>query len=161
VSIELNPALLPPALGPTQPGAQGQRPAPAGAATQVQPGPSFAEALKDASAAREQGEPAQPGSAQPAAAGTAAEAAGTSGLRFSKHAVERAQRRGIPLDPVTLGRLQEGVGRIAGKGARDSLVLVDGTAFVVSVPNRTVITAVGSEHMREHVFTNIDSAVIA
>jgi flagellar operon protein len=53
------------------------------------------------------------------------------------------------------------VGRAAGKGSRDSLVLVDGTAFVVSVPNRTVITAVGSEHMREHIFTNIDSAVIA
>ena len=82
-------------------------------------------------------------------------------LRFSKHALERAQRRGIPLDSTTLGRLQEGVGRIAAKGARDSLVLVDGTAFVVSVRNRTVVTAVGSEHMREHVFTNIDSAVIA
>ena len=34
-------------------------------------------------------------------------------------------------------------------------------AFVVSVPNRTVITAVDRDHMREHVFTNIDSAVIA
>ena len=38
---------------------------------------------------------------------------------------------------------------------------VDGTAFVVSVRNKTVITAVDQEHMREHVFTNIDSAVIA
>lgn len=86
---------------------------------------------------------------------------GAERLRFSKHALERAQRRGIPLDAATLGRLQSGVERIAAKGARDSLVLVDGTAFVVSVPNRTVITAVGSEHMREHVFTNIDSAAIA
>ena len=60
-----------------------------------------------------------------------------------------------------LGRLSEGVGRAAGKGSRDSLVLVDGTAFVVSVSNRTVITAVGSEHMKDNVFTNIDSAVIA
>jgi flagellar operon protein len=82
-------------------------------------------------------------------------------VRFSKHALERVQRRGIALDQATLGRLQQGVGRIAAKGARDSLVLVDGTAFVVSVANRTVITAVGSEQMREHVFTNIDSAVIA
>jgi flagellar operon protein len=82
-------------------------------------------------------------------------------VRFSKHALERAQRRGIPLDATTLGRLKSGVGRIAAKGARDSLVLVDGTAFVVSVANRTVITAVGQEQMREHVFTNIDSAVIA
>jgi flagellar operon protein len=53
------------------------------------------------------------------------------------------------------------VARAAGKGSRDSVVFLDGTAFVVSVKNNTVITAVGSEHMREHVFTNIDSAVIA
>jgi len=71
------------------------------------------------------------------------------------------QRRGIELDSTTLGRLSEGVGRAASKGSRDSLVLVDGTAFVVSVNNRTVITAVGSEHMKDNVFTNIDSAVIA
>jgi flagellar operon protein len=54
-----------------------------------------------------------------------------------------------------------GVARAAGTGARSSVVLVDATAFVVSVPNRTVITAVGREHMRQQVFTNIDSAVIA
>jgi hypothetical protein len=40
-------------------------------------------------------------------------------------------------------------------------VLVDSTAFVVAVPNRTVITAVDRAHMKEQVFTNIDSAVIA
>ncbi len=82
-------------------------------------------------------------------------------MHFSKHALERVQRRGIPLDQITLGRLQDGVGRAAGKGSRDSIVLVDGTAFVVSINNRTVVTAVSPEHMREHVFTNIDSAVIA
>jgi flagellar operon protein len=82
-------------------------------------------------------------------------------LQFSKHALARVQRRGIELDSATLGRLSQGVQRAAGKGSRDSLVLVDGTAFVVSVSNRTVITAVGSEHMKDNVFTNIDSAVIA
>jgi flagellar operon protein len=82
-------------------------------------------------------------------------------LQFSKHALARVQRRGIELDASTLGRLSHGVQRAAGKGSRDSLVLVDGTAFVVSVSNRTVITAVGSEHMKDNVFTNIDSAVIA
>jgi flagellar operon protein len=85
----------------------------------------------------------------------------TGGLQFSKHARDRIERRGIELDPATLGRLSQGVGRAAGKGSRDSLVLVDGTAFVVSVSNRTVITAVGAEHMKDNVFTNIDSAVIA
>ncbi len=146
MSVELNPALLPPgAAAPAQPAG---RPARAGSGAPA--GPAFADVLKDASAST--------GTAP--STGTAA-GAGTEPLRFSKHALERAQRRGIPLDSATLGRLQEGVGRIAGKGSRDSLVLVDGNAFVVSVPNRTVITAVGSEHMREHVFTNIDSAVIA
>jgi flagellar operon protein len=53
------------------------------------------------------------------------------------------------------------VERAAGKGARESVVLVDGTAFIVSVRNKTVITAVDQGHMRDHVFTNIDSAVIA
>jgi flagellar operon protein len=87
--------------------------------------------------------------------------AGGEPLRFSRHAQERVQRRGIPLDSSTLSRLQEGVGRAAGKGSRDCVVLVDGTAFVVGVGSRTVVTAVGAEHMREQVFTNIDSAVIA
>lgn len=89
------------------------------------------------------------------------QAGGTEPLQFSRHALARVQRRGIELNATTLGRLSEGVTRAASKGSRDSLVLVDGTAFVVSVSNRTVITAVGSEHMKDNVFTNIDSAVIA
>ncbi len=89
------------------------------------------------------------------------QAGGTGALQFSKHALARAERRGIELDQGTLERLTEGVSRAAGKGSRDSLVLVDGTAFVVSVRNSTVITAVDSEHMKDNVFTNIDSAVIA
>jgi flagellar operon protein len=81
--------------------------------------------------------------------------------KFSRHALERVNRRGIQLDQSTLQRLAGGVSRAATKGSRAAVVFVDSTAFVVSVPNNTVVTAVGSEHMREHVFTNIDSAVIA
>jgi flagellar operon protein len=81
--------------------------------------------------------------------------------RFSRHALDRLARRGIRLTGPTVQRLAGGVARAAAKGSRDSVVFIDGTAFVVSVKNNTVITAVGSEHMREHVFTNIDSAVIA
>jgi len=82
-------------------------------------------------------------------------------LQFSQHALQRIERRGIDLSDGTLQRLEAGAARAAGKGSRDSVVFVDGTAFVVSVRNKTVITAVDREHMREHVFTNIDSAVIA
>ena len=83
------------------------------------------------------------------------------GVRFSRHALERVSRRGIDLDQSTLKRLAGGMSRAATKGSRDAVVFVDNTAFVVSVPNNTVVTAVASEHMHEHVFTNIDSAVIA
>ncbi len=82
-------------------------------------------------------------------------------VTFSGHALQRIERRGIALDQTTLERLAAGVDRAATKASRDSLVLVDDTAFVVSVRNRTVITAVDREHMRDQVFTNIDSAVIA
>jgi flagellar operon protein len=82
-------------------------------------------------------------------------------VTFSGHALQRVERRGIDTSPATLARLSDGVDRAAAKGARASVVLVDATAFVVSVPNRTVITAVDRDHMKQQVFTNIDSAVIA
>jgi flagellar operon protein len=85
----------------------------------------------------------------------------TGGVQFSGHALQRVRRRGIEVGEPTLARLQAGVDRAAGKGARESVIFVDNTAFVVSVRNRTVITAVDRDHMKEHVFTNIDSAVIA
>jgi flagellar operon protein len=85
----------------------------------------------------------------------------TEGVQFSGHALQRVQRRGIEVGAPQLARLKEGVDRAAAKGARESVIFVDGTAFVVSVRNRTVITAVDSDHMKDHVFTNIDSAVIA
>jgi flagellar operon protein len=84
----------------------------------------------------------------------------TSGMQFSGHAVDRLKRRGIEVDESTLQRLEGAVDRAASKGSRESVVFVDDTAFVVSVRNRTVITAVDNAHMREQVFTNIDSAVI-
>lgn len=84
----------------------------------------------------------------------------TNGVQFSNHALQRLGRRGIEVDQATLARLDDGVGRAAAKGAREAVVLVDQSAFVVSVRNRTVITAIGREHLRDHVFTNIDSAAI-
>jgi flagellar operon protein len=46
------------------------------------------------------------------------------------------------------------------KGARESLMVMGDTAFIVNIPNRTVITAVNSGQLKDNVFTNIDSAVI-
>lgn len=87
--------------------------------------------------------------------------AGEDGVQFSNHAAKRLEQRAITLSPEDFIRLSQAVDRAAGKGARESLVLLDDLAFVVSVTNRKVITAIDRESMRENVITNIDSAVIA
>ncbi|HAI85964.1 MAG TPA: hypothetical protein DCL63_03105 [Firmicutes bacterium] len=115
--------------------------------------------------------PAEPRAvSSPTAAGSAAgatfqeilagELASAQPLRFSAHAQARITARRMSLGDDELSRLAGGVNRAAAKGARESLVLMDDKAFVVSVRNRTVITAVDGENMKENVFTNIDSAVI-
>ncbi|MCK5145290.1 hypothetical protein KAR48_00965 [bacterium] len=81
-------------------------------------------------------------------------------LQFSTHAMERIRMRGLPLSVHEMQRLKTGVNQIAEKGGRESVVLMDNTAFIVSVKNHTVITAIGGEQMKNNVFTNIDSAVI-
>jgi flagellar operon protein len=83
------------------------------------------------------------------------------GLKFSKHAQDRLESRAIRLNDADMASLQKAVTRAEEKGAKDSLVLLRDMAFIVSVQNRTVVTAVDGEHLKENVFTNIDSAVIA
>ena len=58
-------------------------------------------------------------------------------------------------------RLQEGVKRAGEKGIKDSLVVVDSYAFIVNIPNKTVVTAMDQGETGDHIFTNIDGAVIA
>jgi flagellar operon protein len=82
-------------------------------------------------------------------------------LRWSAHAVQRLSQRQIPITPEVQQRLEGAVDKLAAKGGRESIVLVDRMAFVVSVTNRTVITAVDQAGMRDQVFTNIDSAVLS
>lgn len=130
-----NPALVPPGISGVGGADSRARTQPVRPSVQTPQGPSFADVLRDK--------------------------AGTQPVEFSKHAVQRLERRNLAVDSATAQRLQDGVDRAAGKGARDAVVLVDDTAFVVSVRNRTVITAVGRDQMKDHVFTNIDSAVIA
>jgi len=81
-------------------------------------------------------------------------------LKFSRHAQERIARRKIPLNSGQLQRINTAVEKAAAKGANDSLVLVDNLAFIVSIKNRTVVTAMDEQSVRGNVFTKIDSAVI-
>ena len=81
-------------------------------------------------------------------------------LKFSKHASVRLNDRGIELTREQMERLSDGTRRAAQKGIQDSLVIVDELAFIVNVPNKTVVTAMDSRETEENVFTNINGAVI-
>jgi flagellar operon protein len=83
------------------------------------------------------------------------------GLKFSAHAESRLHSRHIELTQELMGKLEKAVAGAAKKGARDSLIMTGQCAFIVNIPNRTVITAMDGESMKENIFTNIDSAVIA
>jgi flagellar operon protein len=145
MSLPVNPALVPPGPSGTPPVGGVEKARRVG--QQSPSGPAFAQVLRERSVAQ---------NAQLAAAGTAA-----APVTFSGHALQRLERRGINVDADVARRLGEGVDRAASKGSRTAVVLIDQNAFVVGVPARTVVTAVGRDNMREHVFTNIDSAVIA
>ncbi len=80
-------------------------------------------------------------------------------IKFSKHAELRMQSRNIHLSQDQKEKLKNAVAKAEGKGVRDTLVLLDNMAFVVNVKNKTVITAVNRNELKENVFTNIDGAV--
>ena len=81
-------------------------------------------------------------------------------LKFSKHAAARLNEREIILTDSQSIRLENGVKQASEKGINESLVLVDSLAFIVNVPNRTVVTAMDQTETNSNVFTNIDGAVI-
>ncbi|WP_028307500.1 TIGR02530 family flagellar biosynthesis protein [Desulfitibacter alkalitolerans] len=81
-------------------------------------------------------------------------------LKFSAHAKQRMVQSGLQFESSQLEKIARAVKAASQKGSKESLVLTDNAALVVSVKNNTVITVVESERMRENVFTNIDSAVI-
>lgn len=81
-------------------------------------------------------------------------------VKFSKHAAGRLSDRNIELTQGQMRRLNEGAAKAGQKGIRESLVIVDGLAFIVNIPNNTVVTAMNSFDATENVFTNIDGAVI-
>ncbi|GEM_PF-711201 len=81
-------------------------------------------------------------------------------LKFSNHAITRLQKRNIDISKTQLERINQAFDKVAQKGAKESLILLDELAFVVSVTNKTVMTAMDQQSMKDQVITNIDSAVI-
>lgn len=82
------------------------------------------------------------------------------GIKFSAHALKRLETRQISLGNQEMALLRDAVNKAEAKGAKESLILMDRMALVVSIKNRTVITAVDEASLKDNVFTNIDSAVI-
>lgn len=81
-------------------------------------------------------------------------------LKFSKHASLRLEERNISLTQEQNERLQNGVKKADEKGIQESLVMMDSLAFIVNIPNKTVVTAMDQRETDNNVFTNIDGAVI-
>ncbi|MCC6795530.1 MAG: hypothetical protein IT366_10460 [Candidatus Hydrogenedentes bacterium] len=90
----------------------------------------------------------------------AAQLQGGKSVKFSAHATQRLADRQITLTQHDQASISRAVDKAAVKGARETLLLMDKVALVVSVPNRTVITAMPQHELADTVFTNIDSAVV-
>ncbi len=118
--------------------------------------------------------PLQPGKVNPGGQGTKTPAAGQPGqvnfgdvlnqnlektdtVKFSAHAVKRLEERSVHIGANEMERINNGVKQLDAKGGKNSLVMLNDTAFVVSVRNRVVITAVDKSSAQNNVFTNIDS----
>ena len=114
----------------------------------------------------QRGRPSQRGPAAPGGEGFGAvlqrelEQTQARQVAFSKHAMARAEERGIEVTDTLLDRLTDSVERAQAKGATNILALDRSLAFIINVPNGRVITAMSQEEMKENIFTNIDGAVI-
>lgn len=104
--------------------------------------------------------PAQPGGKQGDFARILGEKMPAEGVKFSQHAQDRLRSRGISLSDSDMKRLEGALDSVAQKGGKESLIMLGEAALVVSVKNRTVITAMDRASMQGNVFTNIDSAVL-
>jgi flagellar operon protein len=82
-------------------------------------------------------------------------------VKFSSHALKRLESRNIQLSETELGKIQDAVYKAESKGSKDSLIMMDKTAFIINIPNKTVVTAIDVANSNENVFTNIDSVVFA
>lgn len=132
-------------LVPKQPGKGLQQP-------DLGQGPSFKETLDGVGGVKPQ---APIGPVNPQGLAKAAE-----GVKFSNHAVERMRTRGISYSPEDISKLSDAISRAAAKGSKDSLVLMNDSALIVSVKNNTVVTVMDKNALKENVFTNIDSTVV-
>lgn len=90
----------------------------------------------------------------------APKSAQVSALKFSNHAIDRMQARGIRFSPEDLAKFESAMGKAESKGAKNTLLLSDAAAMIVNIKDKTVVTVMDKSNLKENVFTNIDSTVM-
>jgi flagellar operon protein len=86
--------------------------------------------------------------------------ANASTLKFSNHAIDRMQARGIRFSADELTKIENAVRKAAAKGAKETLLLSENSALIVSVKDNKVVTVMDKTALKDNVFTNIDSTVM-
>ena len=84
----------------------------------------------------------------------------TGGLTVSKHAMERMEKRKIVISDRDWRTIGEKVQQAKKMGVKETLVLLDHAALIVSAANGTVITAMDQKEAGSQIFTNINGAII-
>lgn len=81
-------------------------------------------------------------------------------IKFSKHAQARMDKRNVVLDKNDMKNLERALDKSEKKGVKEALIIMKDQAFIASVENKTIITAVTNDQLKENIFTNIDGAII-
>ena len=84
----------------------------------------------------------------------------TKQLSFSKHAQQRLLQRDITINDELINKINSALEKAAGKNIKNVLLISEETAFIVSVDNNVVVTAMNNDEMKENVITKIDGTVI-
>ncbi len=78
--------------------------------------------------------------------------------KISAHAQERIEA--LNLKEGDLKKIGDGIEMARNKGSKNTLIYYKDVAFIASVENSTLITAIEKERARENIVTNIDSMVM-
>lgn len=79
---------------------------------------------------------------------------------FSKHALSRIENRNVKITNFELEKLKYAIDKADNKGVNEALIIVGDKAFIASIKNKTIITTLSKDNIKDNVFTNIDGAVI-
>jgi len=81
-------------------------------------------------------------------------------LVFSKHAEKKLEHRRIDFSDADIEKISNAVDRLKQKGGKEGLLLYRDVGLIVNVNENKVITCVDRRHLKDNVFTNIDSVAI-